>query len=252
MGMDERYLKPELKCYAIHDGPPAIVPARPERGWMEGTPDRFAYRCIPLAIANSSGWEILCPEGFTAEWGGDNGAHGISITSDTGRSLDHFVISHFGSGVLTFHTGYLFRTSPGWALWVRGCPNSDKDFCVPLDGLVETDWLPFSFTMNWRFLRPGKIRFEKDEPFCFISLFPHALMEDVQPEIRQLSAEPELKAEFEAWAQSRADFNRKLNERDPETVAAKWQKTYAQGKQFDGTKVDFHLSKRRLKQPRKA
>ena len=62
--------------------------------------------------------------------------------------LSRFVISHFGSGVLTFHAGYLFRTPPGWAVWARGAPNTVKDGIVPLDGLVETDWLPFTFTMN--------------------------------------------------------------------------------------------------------
>lgn len=251
MAIGNEYLKPRLQCLAIHDGPPAIVPAKPERGWMDATPEHFAYRCIPLAIANASGWEILCPDGFSAEWSGGNGKDDIMIETQGGSDVAHFAMSHFGSGVLTFHPGYLFRTSPGWALWVRGSPNSDKDCCVALDGLVETDWLPFAFTMNWRFTRPGKVRFEKGEPFCFLSLFPHALIDDVQPELQRLSDNPELKAEFEEWARSREDFNRRLHEREPGAVAAKWQKTYAQGKQMDGTKVDFHLSKRRLKPPKK-
>jgi hypothetical protein len=52
--------------------------------------------------------------------------------------------------VLSFHPGYLFRTDPEWAVWCRGAPNSHKDGIVALDGLIETDWLPFFFTMNWR------------------------------------------------------------------------------------------------------
>ena len=36
----------------------------------------------------------------------------------------------------------------------------------PLVGLIETDWLPFPFTMNWVFTRPGRVRLEKGEPFC--------------------------------------------------------------------------------------
>ena len=31
----------------------------------------------------------------------------------------------------------------------------------PLAGVVETDWLPFPFTMNWLFTQPGRVRFEK-------------------------------------------------------------------------------------------
>lgn len=251
MAVDQTYLEPKLQCFSIHDNPPSIIPAKPERSWMDSTPEHFAYRCIPLAIANASGWEIVCPDGFTAEWSGGGSLDDIKIESHSEQDISHFVVSHFGSGVLTFHPGYLFRTSPGWALWVRGAPNSAKNNCAPLDGVVETDWLPFSFTMNWRFTRPGKVHFERGEAFCFISLFPHALVDDVQPEIRRLDDNPELKADYQNWSQSRTEFNRKLHERDPETVAAKWQKTYAHGKQFDGTKVDFHLAKRRLKAPKK-
>ena len=52
---------PELVCYRLHPSPPPLVPARSARGWMEETPDRFAYRCTPLSIANASGWEISRP-----------------------------------------------------------------------------------------------------------------------------------------------------------------------------------------------
>jgi hypothetical protein len=39
-----------------------------ERGWMDATGDSFAYRCLPLAVANAHGWEILCVRGFIARW----------------------------------------------------------------------------------------------------------------------------------------------------------------------------------------
>jgi uncharacterized protein DUF6065 len=37
-----------------------IRPAPVEREWMEATSQRFAYRCLPLNIANAYGWEVLC------------------------------------------------------------------------------------------------------------------------------------------------------------------------------------------------
>ena len=63
--------------------------------------------------------------------------------------------SHFSHGIITFHPGYLFRTPEGWSMWAGGAPNHVKDGIQPLAGLVETDWLPFPFTMNWVFTRPG-------------------------------------------------------------------------------------------------
>ena len=52
-----------------------IVPASRWRDWMEATDDRWANRCLPLLMANESGWWLLNPCGFTAVWdGGDRDA----------------------------------------------------------------------------------------------------------------------------------------------------------------------------------
>ena len=58
----------ELECYPTENRPPEIVPGRPQRAWMDHFADRHAYRCLPLTMANTTGWEILCPVGFTATW----------------------------------------------------------------------------------------------------------------------------------------------------------------------------------------
>ena len=42
---------------------------RSAAGWTHFA-DRHPYRCLPLTMANTTGWEILCPVGFTAEWNG--------------------------------------------------------------------------------------------------------------------------------------------------------------------------------------
>ena len=58
---------PKLECFPTDARPPDIVPGRPQRKWMEMFDDRHPYRCLPLTMANCTGWEILCPIGFTAE-----------------------------------------------------------------------------------------------------------------------------------------------------------------------------------------
>jgi hypothetical protein len=239
---------PQLVCYPVEPDPPAIEPARAARDWMDRTDQRYAYRCLPLSIANASGWEILCPIAFEARWDGSDGRTGITIRSaeDPARA-GRLATSHFGHGILTLHTGYLFRTSPGWALWVRGAPNTAKRNLVPLDGVVETDWLDFPFTMNWRFTRSGSVGFEKGEPFCFITPMPHAVIDRVQPELRQLDADPELKVAYEARSRGRAEFNAGLDARDPEAVARGWQRHYMRGEDAKGRQADFHLTKRRVR-----
>lgn len=243
---------PELCCYAVDPHPPRLVAASSGRDWMDRTPERFANRCTPLSVANASGWELLCPCDFQAFWTG--GAHKRDITITTAgdsAKLARLVTSHFGSGILTFHPGYLFRTSPGWALWCRGPPNAAKRDVVPLDGLVETDWLPFSFTMNWRFTRRNRtVAFRRDEPFCFVSLFPHGVIDAVQPRLLDLADDPDLAARHAAWAADRGRFNADLTRREPAATAQGWQKHYLRGGSPSGPSGSpSHRSKRRLRTP---
>jgi hypothetical protein len=239
-----------LICYRINDDAPAIVPARSERAWMDATRQRFAYRCLPLTIANSMGWEILCPMTITAEWNGGPDLADIVVSGDEPQTVERYAHSHFGHGVLTFQTHYLFRTEPAIALWVRGSPNLPKDGIAPLDGIVETDWLNFTFTMNWIFTRPGRVTFEKDEAFCFVTPVAYRALDDLVPEIRPMASEPELAAAYTAYGKLRGEFNEKLAQDDPQTVARRWQKWYMRGEHHTGEPGNrLHISKLSLAAP---
>lgn len=240
---------PQLICYQVDPRAAPIIPGRRDREWMDHTNDHYAYRCLPLSTANTSGWELTSPLDFEVTWNGGQGIDAISarapgVDPDLLRAL---IVSHFGHGVLTFHTGWLFRTSPGWGLWVRGAPNYGKDGIHPLDGVVETDWLPFPFTMNWRFTRPCTVRFAKGDPFCFVTLCPHALLDDIQPQRADIEADPKLMADYTEWGKSREEFNKLLREGNPSVVTKKWQRNYFHGKPIDGSVPLFHTNKRRLK-----
>lgn len=235
----------KLTCYAIHAEPPRMRPAPATRDWMDGTPQSYAYRCLPLNIANAHGWEILCRSGFSAIWDGGPGKEAITIIPDPGTVAP--AITHFGSGVLTFHVEAVFRTEPGWSLYAHGSANRPKDGIAPLTGLIETDWAPYSFTMNWKFTAPHRpVRFEADEPFCAIFPIQRRLLEGVEPEIRRLSDDPELARKFNDWSAGRAQFNADLMQEGSTAQAEKWQKSYYLGLLPDGSPADpDHLIKLR-------
>src|SRR5262249_10365563 len=138
----------KLICYPTSGTPPKIIPAPMERDWMDATSAAFAYRCLPLNIANAHGWFVLNEVPFVAEWNGDDalGAIRIEASAEGERLLGS---SHFGHGVLTFAVTGLFRTEANYDLVVTGPINAVKDGIQPLTGIVETDWSPFTFTMNW-------------------------------------------------------------------------------------------------------
>lgn len=240
----------QLECYPTTDLPPDIVPGRPQRAWMDSFFDRHPYRCLPLTMANTSGWEILCPVGFTAEWNGEPHQDAIRLTPDNPfPGFSEFAKSHFSHGVVTFHPGYLFRTPPGWSMWAMGPPNHIKDGIQPLAGLVETDWLPFPFTMNWLFTRPGRVKFAKGEPFCFITLQEDKKVAEMQPTLKVLEANEELRGQYNAWTKRRSDFNARLFKQDPAAMKEAWQRYYFRGEMPDDAGPDptNHVNKRRLK-----
>jgi hypothetical protein len=238
----------KLIAYALPRQPLEIRPAPHEREWMDATDSRYAYRCLPLTIANAHGWEVLCSSGFSAWWNGDRGSAGVIVTPD--QAGHRPAVSHFGYGVLTFHLSAVFRTAPGYDMMVQGPINRPKDAIAPLSGMVETDWTAATFTMNWQFTRPNTvIRFEQGEPFCHLFPTRRGDLERIQPELRPIEDDPQLKAEFEAWTASRANFLDGLRTPGSEASNAKWQKHYYRGHNLEGSDAagDEHRTKIRLK-----
>lgn len=241
----------KLECYALAPDPPPLVPAQPLRDWMDAFPDRHAYRCLPLAIANTHGWEVQSPCSFEIRWNGGPAAADITFHAlDAFPWLSHLVVSNFTHGIVTFHTGYVFRTDPGWNLLASGPFNQPKDGIAPLTGVIETDWLPYPFTMNWQLTRPGSVRWEKNEAFCMVFPVAQGALEQTRPVIRDLGDNPDLKSEFEAWRDRRAEFMAKFNAGDAQTLKEAWQRYYFLGKMAStGESVPTHSSKIRLDAP---
>ena len=163
---------PRLDAFRTQPNPPPLVPCTQERAWMAVFTDRHAYRCLPLSIANTHGWELLVPGAFEVEWNGGPQIADLTVRAlepfPDGFPFEHFAMSNFARGVVTFHTGYLFRTPPGWNLLTTGAFNEPRPGISALTGIIESDWLPYPFTMNWQMLNPGTVRFEKDEVFCTV------------------------------------------------------------------------------------
>ena len=88
--------KLQITAYEAVEKPMPLQTADRRREWMDETTDRFAYRCLPVAIANQVGWDILSPVGFTAKWNGKDGLDAISIKYDSEAS--ELIGSHFGFG----------------------------------------------------------------------------------------------------------------------------------------------------------
>src|SRR3954451_4429284 len=193
---------PTLTAYRV-GGPSQtmrIVPGPRWRAGMDATYERWGTRCLPLLMANESGWALLNPAAFSATWTGGDSPDDVTIEWAADAPSYRPVSSHFGYGTITWQLPFLFRTSEGYNLLARGLPNVVKDGIGPLEGLVETDWSMAGFTMNWRFRRPGStIAFEADEPFCQLVPQRRGELESFQVHEADLEDDPHLAEGYRAW-----------------------------------------------------
>lgn len=168
----------------------------------------------------------------------------ITITHQEGKHL--LAVSHFGEAVLTFHVPCLFNTPPGFDLFVTGPINRPKANIQPLTGVVETDWSPFSFTMNWMFTTPGeRIVFEENEPIAAFFPIQRGVVESFEPVMKKPEDNAELWSAHMDWRESRTNFNQDLTKAGSDAQKQKWQKGYFGG---PPSKVSpAHRTKLRLK-----
>jgi len=231
-----------ILAYAVVETPPPLRRAVRERDWMEATPSRFAYRCLPLVIGNQAGWDILNTVPFRARWNGGRRPSDVVVeTLGAADGAKPLAVAHFGEGVLTFSIGYLFRTPPGIDLLVCGPPNTPKDGIFALTGIVETDWTEATFTMNYRFTRRGHwVEFAAGEALCRIIPVDRHLLEQFSGEIHPIGAAPELEVRYRQWMDGRQAFNAGLKNPFSDEAKQGWQRDYFQGVNGSGERVPHH------------
>lgn len=224
--------------------------ASPRRDWMDGF--THMYRCLPMTIANQNGWVIESPCNISAMWFGNSDPKtSMHFWLDSEYNVPNpWVKCHFLGGIITFEFDFVIKTTEKTNLLVRGAPNFFVDGAHPLEGLVETDWLNFSFTMNWKVTQPHKlVMFKKGDPICFIQPVPHNYSETFDFEIDYMENNPEVHRKFADWHDSRMEFskNRKNN-----LESKKWQKDYFDGRDVLTKEVqpdNMHATKLHLVDP---
>jgi hypothetical protein len=148
--------------------------------------------------------------------------------------------------------GVVIETPPGYALWVTGPVNEFKDGIQACTAVIETYWMPFTFTMNWKFTRPHlKVRFEKGEPFCFFFPIEHGVLERCNPTFERISEDPDLERQYKFAFYKRAvplaalkklkGKELKIKEKD------RFDGWYIKGKMPDGTETADHKKRLQLK-----
>lgn len=236
----------ELKAYElIPPGDWTITPAGAKRDWMDGTPHKSAYRCLPLVMANQAGWVVGAPAAFKAVWKGGADPADTTITFQDTKAAERYsrgVVSIFGAGIVSFSLPWLFRTTERYGLLVRGPSNLPLQNIAPLEGLVETDWAPYTFTMNWKLTkRNTEVWFKKGDPVCMLTPFPIDLLEDTSVSFADLADDPILAEDFAEWKK-----NRMRQYQDLDKGEVNWKLDYMRGRKPGGERAPAHRSNLKL------
>jgi hypothetical protein len=120
-----------------------------KRDWF----DSNFYRCLPLSIGNMQGFSFSLPYGFDIFWDGNKDAKGLTIhfheDFNKYKGINFiYPCSEFGHGILTIHFPVTLKTPPGINLMTIAPPNFPVPGMSPMTGVIESDNIRFTFTLN--------------------------------------------------------------------------------------------------------
>lgn len=197
-----------------------IQPLPMKRGWMNNVIGTNAYQCVPMNIANQSGWVVLNPVEFCAIWDGGPTNKSLQVHYHE-ESKINYAMSHLHNGTLTIMPDFIIKTPEGISTLIRGVPNHPIQHITPLEAVVETDWLPFTFTYNFKFNFPGEVIFKKGDPLFVFTPVKRTEIEQYTVTTKPIDKESEFGKEYFKYENSRREM---LDNSGP------FQKFYAKGR----------------------
>jgi hypothetical protein len=199
------------------------------------------YKCLPLAIGNMQGFVFSLPYGFDVIWNGGNDPKDISITYhddyEPYRNMNFiFPFSEFGHGVLTLHYPVTLKTPPNVNLMTISPPNFPLPGLSPMTGVIESDNLRFSFTLNLKI----------DIPNTHITVLPNSPLVGIIPIPRYFCDSFELKNAYDIFDEEVVNEEKNitkqnLDKRDRDNIDGNGpDRLYYRGMDVKGNKFKDH------------
>jgi hypothetical protein len=130
-------MDPILKAYRMGSRNFNIEPLSLKRDWMDATPEKHAYHCYPVSMANTLGWVLSCPEDISFVWNGV-----LDTTDQTVEIIKGADWCYTGRGQasVSFKTGLLFRSNPNISLLAMTPPNYFYKGFEVINSLISTSF----------------------------------------------------------------------------------------------------------------
>lgn len=198
-----------------------------QRNWF--TP--HFYKCLPLAIGNMQGFVFSLPYGFDVFWNGGDNKKDITINfhEDYSKYKNYNFIypaTEFGHGIFTIHFPLTLKTPPGINIMTIAPPNFPTPGLSPMTGVVESDNLRFTFTLNIKI----------DLANTLISILPNNPLVGIIPIPRYFCDSFELKNAYEI-------FDKKIIEEEMNIVDQNSKERKNQIEEKTGANNHYYLGK---------
>jgi hypothetical protein len=164
--------------------PPVVKQMGVKRDWMDETYKKHAYQCMPVTVANVSGWSISLDDEVVVEWDGGNSVPRVisGAVSSSGREQAQCSII----GMVSFNMGWVIRTEEPYCTFLSGPPNMFVPNASPLTASLPSWWWPDESQMNWKLSSPGRTVFPAGFPFVFFTIYSPTTLAEVTFEVGSL------------------------------------------------------------------
>jgi len=193
----------KLTLVKTTQNPPEIKQSRFNRDWMDATYNKHAYQCLPLTVANVTGWELILQQDVLVQWDGGNTVPRIL----EGEKFDDRPIAIPSIiGMMSFTTGWAFNTEDGYSTWISGSPNYFVDGAVPLTASIPSYWWPDEFNMNWQITKVKEpVLFPKGMPIMHFVIYPNTLLESTEIVVENLWDKPQLMDARQSYGNAKSE-----------------------------------------------
>ena len=104
-----------------------------------------------------------------------------------------------------------------------------------MDAVIETDWSPAPFTMNWQLLRAGEdVRVLAGEPLCLFVPQRRGELASFVAELVDATDAADVHGPVTRWSEERARFLDDLQVEASDARLLGWQKDYFRGRSHGG------------------
>lgn len=146
---------------------------RIKRDWMENTWEKHAYKCFPVSLANTIGYELSLPIDVSFIWDGvdDSSSDHVKILSG-----EEYIHNSRGNATVSFKTGIMIKSENNISFLHMPVPNLFNDNYQAFTTVISTSFFDQEFPSAIKILKANEvITIKAGEPF--VTLLPISLTE---------------------------------------------------------------------------